>query len=407
MRPSFILLLAIAGLTKITTSSPLSCTKIFKDDYQLFYFHPDDPIIKLENVELETVVGHKYSGTILASICGTVEVPKECANKKTDQAKLVFVNYQLPECIIVEDDNKWNYEMTQNEAQQKMFVISQETPNHHKIDFNFVCEENAGASQLKVRFNPNTNTFTIVNESNAGCGISLDFFKTLHENKLLTAITFTIIGVVLCFLGLKLYKDFLMFFIPLLILILGFYFYISLVQSSPNQDERIMLIFFMILSIMVVMTLAVLFSNVIFFVICVLTGFQLGTLLHAYLVTQVEFFSNAHTQYIPIALITLALVFFYLKMKDYFIIVNTAILGSFSLVLSLPYYGLTEFDFLFNIEMDKFDDIKTLDVAFLKLLGLFALIALLGTVVQYALFKKKEERRHPHDDMRIDLKLTP
>ena len=407
MRSSFILLLAIIGLAQLATSAPLSCTKIFKDDYQLFYYNPTEPVIKLENIELETKLGHKYAGTVLASVCGTVKVPNECANKTVEEAKFVFVNYQLPECIIVEENSKWSYEMTKNESQQKMFVISQEMPNHHKIDFNFICEENAGTLQPKVRYNPDTKTFTIVNESNAGCGISLDFFKTLHDNKLLTAITFTIIGIILTFFGLKLYKDFLMFFIPLLILILGFYFYISLVQNSPNQDERIMLIFFMILSIMVVMTLAVLFSNVIFFVICVLSGFQLGTLLHAYLVTQIEFFANPHTQYIPIALITLALVLFYLKLKDFFIIVNTAILGSFSLVLALPYYGLTEFDFLFNIEMDKFDDIKKLDVEFLKLMGLFTLIALLGTAVQYAWFKKREEKRYAHDDMRIDLKLAP
>jgi hypothetical protein len=44
-------------------------------------------------------------------------------------------------------------------------------------------------------------------------------------------------------------------------------------------------------------------------------------------------------------------------MKDYFIIFCTAFIGAFFLILSLSYFGISEFDFLFNLEMGKFKDL--------------------------------------------------
>ena len=53
----------------------------------------------------------------------------------------------------------------------------------------------------------------------------------------------------------------------------------------------------------------------------------------------------------------IAFVGFYLKMKDYFIIFCTAFIGAFFLIISASYFGISEFDFLFNLEMGKFKDL--------------------------------------------------
>jgi len=70
-----------------------------------------------------------------------------------------------------------------------------------------------------------------------------------------------------------------------------------------------------------------------------------------------EFFKQDYSEFVIIGILFLGFVGFYLKMKDYFIIFCTAFIGAFFLILSLSYFGISEFDFLFNLEMGKFKDL--------------------------------------------------
>ena len=406
MQTSFIFITTLLALTSLTTASKLQCKKLFKDKYQLFYYHSAEA----DTIEKRTTVTvgnmHNLQGTLHTSICGSVKIPKGCENAG-DTAKLVFISDNNEKCIMINESENWGYELDINHEQSQVVSIKQQDEQEYKIMYNFVCEAEQNKREYKSLYMPNEKIFEIKIISNDGCGIHLDFFKVLSDNSLIAAIAFTIIGLILCFFGLKFYRDFLMFFIPLLTLILGFYFYMSLIEKSASQNERILLIFFMVFGIMVLLTLAVLFSSVIYFVICLLSSYQLGLTAHAYLITQFEFFTHEHTEWIPVAVFFILLFGLYLKLQDYFIIINTAVLGSFSLVISLPYYGLTSFDFLFNIEMDKFDNIKELDPAYLNMLGLFSMTALLGILVQYGLFKRGSGRKYRDQELKIDLKLTP
>lgn len=406
MRTSFILLLSIFGVISNIRVTNLRCQKLFRDDSQLFFYYPEKPSLKLENISLMVDNTQNLQGTLYTSICDTVKIPEGCKEARND-AKLVFITSNPIKCLIVSNDYNWEYEINKHENSEQKISITQLGNPSYKVNYDFVCEPQASIPDFKPTYDAGKMLFNITVYSDAGCGIHLTFFDVLAKNYLVTAISFTIIGVILCFFGLKFYKDFLMFFIPLLILILGFYFYMSLIETSASQNERIMLIFFLIFGNMVIMTLAVLFSNVIYFVICLLTSYQLGLMAHAYLLTQIDFFAKQHTEWILITFFFCLLFSLYLKLQDYFIIVNTALLGAFSLMISLSYYGLTKFDFLFNIEMDKFDDIKQMNGTFLNILGLFALTSLLGMLIQYVLFKKDCEKKYRNDDIRIDLKLTP
>lgn len=57
-----------------------------------------------------------------------------------------------------------------------------------------------------------------------------------------------------------------------------------------------------------------------------------------------------------IALIFLVFLLLFFSIKDYFIVISTALLGSSFIILSFHYFHLSEFDFLFELEFNKFKD---------------------------------------------------
>lgn len=410
MRTSFILTITMIGLLHNVESSKLRCEHLFKDDYQLFFYRPSERDYIEQKTSIVVDVMEVVKGKIMTSVCENVTVPEGCPDAGKE-AKFVFVQDSLAassdkSCIVIYDNKSWTYELTTSEHQSQKITIQQPASKDHTVNYNFLCDEKADTPSTKVFYDPTNKAFTVGISSKDVCGIHLDLFKVLYDNSMITAISFTIIGVILCFFGLKLYKDFLMFFIPLLTLILGFYFYLSIVDNSSDKNERLMLVFFMCFTIMVVLTLAVLFSSVVFFLVCMASSYQLGLMAHRSLAAQFEFFRMEYTQWIVIVLIFLILFGLYLKLQDYFIIINTVIIGSCSLIMSLYYYKLTEFNLLFDIEINKFN-LDQLNPVYFKMIGLFVLIALLGGLVQYVIFVKGADKHYNNDDLKIDLKITP
>ena len=406
MRTSFIFTFALMIISSAVSSSKLRCYKLFKDDYKLFYYNPDGTDIIEREIKVRLEGSGEQNAIITTSVCGTVEVPKKC-NLEAQEAKLVAYFPETEKCDIVTDNSKWEYNLAKAPNKEQLITIKGTNAEQSSIIYKFNCEAHAPKANYKLMYMPNDKVYEVNIQSQSGCGISLDLFRVLSENALITAIAFTTIGFILCFFGLKFYNDFLMFFIPLLALLLGFYFYMSLIEKSASQNERIMLIFLMVFGIMLVLTLAVLFSSVLYLLICALSSYQLGLMAHAYLITQFDFFSYDHTEWITIIGFFLILFGIYVKLKDYFIMINTAALGSFTMITALPYFGLTKFYFLLDIEMDKFKDIKHLEPEFLKMIGLFVLSTILGILVQYFLFKRNSGPKYGNEDLRIDLKLAP
>ena len=406
MRPSFIFTLMLIIISSAVSSSKLRCYKLFKNDYKLFYYSPDGADVIEREIKMQLEGSGEQNARITTSVCGTVKVPKEC-NLEAQEAKLVAYFPKTKKCDIVTDSSQWEYNLTQTPDKEQLITIKGTKAEQSGIIYKFNCEAHAPKTNYKLMYMPNDNVYEVNIQSQSGCGISLDLFRVLSENALIAAICFTMVGFILCFFGLKFYNDFLMFFIPLLTLLLGFYFYMSLIEKSTSQNERIMLIFLMVFGIMLILTLAVLFSSVLYLLVCALSSYQLGLMTHAYLITQFDFFSREYTEWITIVGFFLVLFGIYIKLKDYFIMINTAALGSFTMIIALPYFKITKFDFLFDIEMDKFKDIKHLEPEFLNIIGLFVLSTILGILVQYFLFKRNSGSKYGNEDLKIDLKLAP
>ena len=75
---------------------------------------------------------------------------------------------------------------------------------------------------------------------------------------------------------------------------------------------------------------------------------------------QIPFFATPNTEYIVVGLLFGIMMYLYFRVKDYFVIICTALIGSFLMMLGISYSGVIEFDFLFNLEIGKFKNLDSL-----------------------------------------------
>ena len=404
MRQSTILAITFLLTFSLTRSDDFSCQKLFKKDYQIFFFTSEvaNPFTTQKTIKPDHL-SDQVTGDIYTSICGQVEIPNECSLHE-GKAKFVFQSREnLGNCIVIKEEGDWTF--TLNKELEQQVISIKKDDEHIKLTYTFKCEVGNDSPDVNVLYFPNKKEFEVTVNSLDGCGIKLDFLKVLSENPLVTAVVFAVLGSILCFFGLKFYKDFLIFFIPLIILILGFYLYMALVEKSLQHNDKLFLIIAMIFCLMIVVVLTVMFSSMIYLLLSFLVSYELGLIAHSLAEKHYEFFTKDYTEWIFIIVFFAMLFGFYLALKDYFIILGTSILGSSFLIISLPYFGLSEFEFLFDIEMNKFNDIKHLDNNHLNILVLFGMVTLLGILMQFVMFKRGSSKDN-NEDIKIDLQMS-
>ena len=388
------------------SADSFTCRKLFKEEYELFVFvsRVPNPIEIEKSFKIDKQTNSLIDGKLLTSVCGDVTIPENCPNAG-EKAKLVFQpSSNQNECLVVRNNDDWNYVLEKDEYHQKIIITGQDEDSKLKLAYNFNCEIANTKATYDVFFNEESSTFNVNIGSLDGCGIQLDVFKALSRNPMITAVVFSVLGFILCFLGLKFYKDFLSIFIPILILILGFYLYMTFIEKSNYNNDKIILVVAMLFCIVGIVVLTVMFSSMIYLVLSFLVSYELGVIIDNYLEKKFEFFAQEYSEFAIIPVIFIVFFLFYLTIKDYFIIFSTALLGSCFLIISLPYYGFSEFDFLFDLQLDKFNDLKNLDPNYTNFVVIYVLFALIGALIQIVMFKKKP-KSHRNEDVRIDLQM--
>ena len=404
-----------------TKNTEFSCKKLFHEDYKFFYFENDDKIIE-QKIDLYNKEDEKIPGTVMTQICSEFEIPEQC--KIPGTAKLVFLpdDSKNNNCIILQTGENWEIDYRKNEENDYFFDFQQldelkmetsknhsnfikEEENLYKLNYQFICESEQIQPNYKFIYIASKNIFEIRTRSVFGCGIDLSFFKLLSEYPLITAIVFLTIGLLFCFFGFKIYKEWIMCFIPLLLVVLGFYLYMAYIEKSLTQNKNFYTIIGFAFLIIIVIGLLVVFSNCLYFLLAFLVSYKVGLILHNYLEKKIEFFAKDHTEWIVIIILCLVFVGLFLKIKDYFIIFCTAILGSSFVILSVHYFGITEFDFLFELEFNKFEDIKHLDPTYVNFIMIFVLITLIGAFTQMILFKRKKSKSKK-DNLNLELNFN-
>lgn len=223
--------------------------------------------------------------------------------------------------------------------------------------------------------------------------------ETLDQYSILTAVVFVSIGIALCFFGFKIYKDMIMFFMPLMIVILCFYLYMSYIEKSTTHNSKILIAVGVLFVVMMVIGALMAVTNFIFFLLAALASYKLGLLIHTFLEKKYEFFQQDLTEYIIVIVLFAALVFMFTQIKDYFVVLSTSILGSSFVILSFHYFHLTEFDFLFEMKFTRFKDYTNLETQYINFLVIFVLFVLTGSFLQTFFFLNRNKRE-------IDIELN-
>jgi hypothetical protein len=399
-----------------------SCKKLFQEDFKFFYFHKGDKILE-DSITIYQGEDDQIKGKVVTSICEEFDIPAECRNQ--GKAKFVFVpeDLQKNECIVITKTKNWEANYSKNELQEFYFHFQQlnnlkvknsksdsvsleEKQEIYKLDYQFICEENIVEPIYRFSYIANKQVFQITVRSIYGCGVDLGFFRILSQYSLVTAITFLTIGLLFCFLGYKIYKEFLFFFIPLLIIVLCFYLYMVYYEKSLSQNSNFYYILGFIFLIIVVVSLLVLFSNCLYFLLAFLVSYKVGMILHNFLEKEIPFFTKDYTEWIVIGLLALIFVILFLQIKDYFVIFCTALLGSSFIILSVHYFGFSDFDFLFELEFNKFEDVKKLDPMYINFIMIFFLITLIGAFTQMILFQRKHSKKNKKDNLNLELNFN-
>lgn len=115
-------------------------------------------------------------------------------------------------------------------------------------------------------------------------------FKTLEEYPIITGAIFAFIGVMFCFFGYKIYKEWLMLFIPLLIVILGFYLYLAYIEKTFTHNSKFYMIIGLLFMVVIAAVLMIVFTNCLYLLLAFLVSYKLGLIIHTTLEKKMEFF---------------------------------------------------------------------------------------------------------------------
>lgn len=117
------------------------------------------------------------------------------------------------------------------------------------------------------------------------------------------------------------------------------------------------MVLLVLIVVVALFAILIMFSNVVYFLVAFLISYKMGLILHTYLEKKYEFFLKEYTDYMVVGVLFLVFVLAYFKIEKYFIVMCTAPLGSSFIILSFHYFKLTEFDFLFELEFNKYRDV--------------------------------------------------
>ena len=242
-----------------------TCKKLFPKEYVVFFYDNNIPVIKDNSYSAPDMGNTNMEGKLEISLCGQVPIPEKC--NIVGNAKLVLERDD-GSCLIIEEGTNWDYSTSLNEATNSNKISAFKAPSDtsNGLRFNFICPNSAidKLTPPTVSYLSNQKIFEVEMFDEAGCGYSLDFLRALNEYPFITGSICLVIGLVLCCIGLKFYRDMISFFIPLMIAVLAFYLYMAIVEKNATQYNKYFLIIGMLFLLVVIIGLAVMFTGVVY-----------------------------------------------------------------------------------------------------------------------------------------------
>lgn len=337
-------------------------------------FKPGDDVIE-EGNHIKTLIQKKLQKQLLA----TIQNNQSQTNKN-------------------DPENKHMRVLTSKELEIKDVIpghVAKVFDMEIKTEYNFYCD--SGEPKLMLHHLPRENLLEINVYSSDGCVVNFEFLQVLNEIPWLTGSIFLILGIGLALFGIKVYRNLLIVFIPMMIAILGFYLYFAIVENKSTSTTKILTLVGLLVFIFIIAVLMVWFNWLIYLIIAFGVSCQFGLLAHSFLADNVGFFTKPYTEWILIALFFILFTVMYIVAKDYFVILSTAIMGALFIILSLKYMGITDFDLLFDVQIDKFADFDCMEREVKTMCFVFIGVVIFGAIVQIILLKRQQKKEEEEE----------
>lgn len=393
-------------LSSAFAQNNFSCRHLFRDEY-LYFMQLDTNSRGKPYNELNSFTGRK--GVLQWSACGTINVPQGCT-AQGDKVKAVFVDEEGGCKIFLDEKSTWNWFVSIAEDRSRKIVAKQDKNDKlmipdSTIQYEFICSQTNGGDAY---FDAEHNKLVITENGRAGCGYSLNFLRSITEHPIITLAILLFLGSILNFMGIKFYNDLFYYLIGILVIIFGVYVYGFLSGTNVvfDLDNNWINLGLTVLAIIVVIGLVIYFTSVVMVLLSFLAAYQLGVYFSNFLKPFIHFLDDTWRLWLLVAIIFLALLILNWQLKDYFVIISTALIGSAFISTALMYFYYKNWEFLFSLNFDSIEDISNYETTISRYAITGILLFIIGGMVQYWAFKRTavEPAESGPKELRIELK---
>lgn len=411
MKPIFIIVLALSQIS----ASEFRCNYFFKDTFQLFGMPNNESKIDLRFKENGSRIHDEDEKAILyIAECGNLTKKEFCSNadEMPEGTKALIQVLSKPDCVFISVEGEWSNKLTAAENGQTLIEIKQagkeETYGNKNFSliYHYICSPSAQLVKEAVLL-PYERQIIMVNNGDSSCAYTFETLKLISENRYVVLAFLGVIGSLLCFMGLKFFKDLFSYFLGLVVVIFAVYL-CSFIFAPSMEPEMINKYLKMAITLSLIVLAIVLIVKFTWFLVAVLSlvasYFASRILIDVLKQFNEAVFSNQFAFYALFAMIFIVMFIVHQKFSDYFVMLCSGLIGGFMLSAALMNLTNKNWEFLFNLN-DLADDInfdKVLEKRFVVFGVMFSFI---GISAQFLLFKlkKKTESTSPRD-LKIELK---
>lgn len=251
----------------------------------------------------------------------------------------------------------------------------------------FKCRRE-GDSEITASFSESENSLKVLVSSVDGCVIELSLLQLMSLLPILTAILFALFGFAFLYMGFlgKVFCRVLFIIFSEVFLFFSLYFLFA--ESLPTSTNKLICSIFLLVLVVALCVVSFFFNLAFYLSLAFLGAINVGMICKLSLQEYSEFFFNPHSEWWLIMLFLIVFVFFYLLSSELFVITCTAIIGTTMALISLKYFHLTDYDFLFNTQIEKFSRLNEFDPENGKFAGIFFVSVTIGIIVQYIVYRK-------------------
>jgi hypothetical protein len=266
------------------------------------------------------------------------------------------------------------------------------------VEMLFMCKPE-GESKITANYSDASSKLEVKIFSVDGCVTELSMLQLMSIVPIVSALVFSVFGIAFLYFGFLLKKKFRIVFIVLCEIFLYFTLYFLFVESLATQTEKI-IVSLVLLVIIASLSVLICFFNFVFYLkLSFMAATNFGLITKLSLQEYSTFFYSPYSEWCLIVLFFFGFTLLYLFSKDYFVISMTSIMGTTLTLISLKYYGITDYDFLFNTQVEKFASLKEIDPENVKFAGLYYISAFIGIIIQWVIRRKYNSSKDEIDIM--------